>query len=227
MALIKIEALLGENEKILWKKVEVKNYLYRIPIAFTLLGLLVVLIALFFWYVPSWEGHFYDPIFHIEIPPIFIYISILSIFYGATIFAVIIAIIEMKKGLKKNNAKLKDLINYEKASVLTTKRWFKKDAMSRFLINEASYKEEILEFENDIVIVYLNSIQKFFAHKHRMHYTISLYVNDVAINFKIKNDDFNQIITILREILDINGEEPQKEGTMYYCNVREVSDLPK
>ena len=123
----RIKHFLQEDEYILWKKCQVKNYLIRIPLVIFLLGIIISSIALFFWYIPNWEGTSYILYTNIEVNPIISYLIILSVFYTAIIIALGVFIRDFKKGTKKLDLKLIDLKSYNEIYILTNKRWIQKE----------------------------------------------------------------------------------------------------
>jgi hypothetical protein len=192
----RIKHFLQDDEYILWKKCQVKNYLIRIPLVISLLGILITGIALFFWYIPGWEGTFY--IFNIEVNPIIIYLSILSIFYTGIIIVLGDFFREFKKGTKKLDLKLIDLKNYDEIYVLTNKRWIQKELKYSFLIDDSKFSPDILYRIKDVMFIDLNNFKIASIQKRRSQYTIFFCINNP------NNKDFNQKIFLNLNIKEHN-----------------------
>jgi len=186
----RITNFLQDDENILWKKCQVKNYLIRIPLVISLLGIIITSIALFFWYIPSWEGISYIFYTNIEINPIISYLIILSIFYTAIIIALGVFLREFKKGTKKLDLKLIDLKNYNEIYILTNKRWIQKELNYSFLIDDSKFSPDILYRIKDMMFIDLNNFKIASIQKRRSQYTIFFCINEPS------NEDFNQKISL-------------------------------
>ena len=207
----RIEQFLQDDEYILWKKFEVKNYLIRIPIVIFLLGVIITGIALFFWYIPSWEGTSYLFFTNIEINPIIIYFSILSIFYTAIIIVIGISIREFKKGTKKLDLKLIDLKEYNEVYILTNKRWIQKELNYSFLIDDSKFSPDILNRIQDMMFIDLNYFKIASIQKRRSQNIIFYCINDPnnedfkqKIVIKVNNKEYADLIIHLRKLIPTN-----------------------
>ncbi len=191
-----IKQFLHDDEYILWKKCQVKNYLIRFPLVISLLGIIIISIALFFWYIPIWEGTFY--VFKIEFNPIIFYLSILSIFYTAIIIVLGDFFREFKKSTKKLDLKLIDLKNYDEIYILTNKRWIQKELNYSFLIDDSKFSPDILYRIKDVMFIDLNNFKIASIQKRRSQYTIFFCINNP------NNKDFNQKIFLNLNIKEHN-----------------------
>ncbi len=194
----RIKQFLQDDEYILWKKCQVKNYLIRIPLVISLLGILITSIALFFWYIPGWEGTFYIFNTNIEVNPIIIYLSILSIFYTGIIIVLGDFFREFKKYNKKLDLKLIDLKNYNEIYILTNKRWIQKELKYSFLIDDSKFSPDILYRIKDVMFIDLNNFKIASIQKRRSQYTIFFCINNP------NNKDFNQKIFLNLNIKEHN-----------------------
>ncbi len=194
----RIKQFLQDDEYILWKKCQVKNYLIRIPLVISLLGILITSIALFFWYIPGWEGTFYIFNTNIEVNPIIIYLSILSIFYTGIIIVLGDFFREFKKYNKKLDLKLIDLKNYDEIYILTNKRWIQKELNYSFLIDDSKFSPDILYRIKDVMFIDLNNFKIASIQKRRSQYTIFFCINNP------NNKDFNQKIFLNLNIKEHN-----------------------
>jgi hypothetical protein len=192
----RIKHFLQEDECILWKKCQVKNYLIRIPLVIFLLGIIITSIALFFWYIPNWEGTFYIFYTNIEINPIISYLIVLSIFYTGITIALGVFIRDFKKGTKKLDLKLIDLKNYNEIFVLTNKRWIQKELNYSYLIDDSKFSPDILCRIKDMTFIDLNNLKIASLQKRRSQYTIFFCINEPS------NEDFNQ-----KFLLEVNIKE--------------------
>ncbi len=194
----RIKQFLQDDEYILWKKCQVKNYLIRIPLVISLLGILITSIALFFWYIPGWEGTFYIFNTNIEVNPIIIYLSILSIFYTGIIIVLGDFFREFKKYNKKLDLKLIDLKNYNEIYILTNRRWIQKELKYSFLIDDSKFSPDILYRIKDVMFIDLNNFKIASIQKRRSQYTIFFCINNP------NNKDFNQKIFLNLNIKEHN-----------------------
>ena len=152
----RIKQFLQDDEYILWKKCQVKNYLIRIPLVIFLLGIIISSIALFFWYIPNWEGTSYIFYTNIEVNPIISYLIILSIFYTFIIIVLGDFFREFKKFSKKLDLKLIDLKSYTEIYILTNKRWIQKELNYSYLIDDSKFSPDILCRIKDMTFIDLN-----------------------------------------------------------------------
>ena len=193
-----IKHFLQEDEYILWKKCQVRNYLIRFPLVISLLGIIITSIALFFWYIPNWEGISYIFYTNIEVNPIISYLIILTIFYTAIIIVLGDFLREFKKSTKKLDLKLIDLKNYNEIYILTNKRWIQKELTYSFLIDDSKFSPDILYRIKDMMFIDLNNFKIESIQKRRSHYTIFFCINEPS------NEDFNQKISLKVNIKEYN-----------------------
>lgn len=207
----RIKHFLQDDEYILWKKCQVKNYLIRIPLVISLLGIIIISIALFFWYIPNWEGTFYLFYTNIEVNPIIFYLSIVSIFYTIIIIVLGIFLREFKKGTKKLDLKLIDLKNYNEIYILTNKRWIQKELNYSFLIDDSKFSPDILNRIKDMMFIDLNYFKIASIQKRRSQNIILYCINDPnnedfiqKILLKVNDKEYNDLIIHLRKLIPKN-----------------------
>jgi len=180
-----------------------------------ILGIVLVsgfmtLVGLFFWHVPSWGGTFYLLWTHLEISPIFIYTLIMSIFSSVALFAIVIAVILVKHGLKRMDLKFSDLKTYHEIHILTEKRWIQKDFRSLLYYERNKVPAEIISPSGDIVLIKLTDIEKATVSKIRTNYNIAFHfkrsLNQIqypAFLVKFKLKDYMIIKKLLSQIIPI------------------------
>jgi len=209
-----IKNSINNNEIIKWEKFQVINYRKKLIQTFIisvfLVGGLMTLIGLFFWYVPSWGGTFYIPGTEIVIHPLIIYISILSIFISMGIFAITFAIYLFKRGLRRLELKLSDLRSYPQIHVLTNKRWIQKDYRSLVYFGDIKSPHEAISRTKDFVFIYLNNIEKATVSRIRSTYNISFHFKKIfslnqypTFSVKFKLNDFQELKSLLAQILPL------------------------
>ena len=193
-----IKHFLQDDEHILWKKCQVRNYLIRIPLVISLLGIIITSIALFFWYIPNWEGTSYIFNTNIEVNPIISYLIILSIFYIVIIIVLGDFFREFKKSTKKLDLRLIDLKNYNEIYILTNKRWIQKELKYSFFIDDSKFSPDILYRIKDMMFIDLNNFKIASIQKRRSQYIIFFCINEP------NNEDFNQKILLKVNIKEYN-----------------------
>ena len=207
----RIKHFLQEDEYILWKKCQVKNYLIRIPLVISLLVIIIISIALFFWYIPNWEGTSYIFYTNIEINPITSYLIILSIFYTVIIIVLGDFFREFKKSTKKLDLRLIDLKNYNEIYILTNKRWIQKELSYSYLIDDSKFSPDILCRIKDMMFIDLNNLKITSIQKGRSQYIISFCINEPShedfnqkILLKVNIKEYNELIIHLNKLIPMN-----------------------
>jgi hypothetical protein len=206
---------LQDDETIKWYEIRVLNYrrrfyLTQIFIFFILSGF-ICLIGLFFWYVPSWTGTFYFWNTDIIIPPIFIYLSILSIFIAIAIIAFIYSVILFKKDLKESELNFSDLNPYELIYCITNKHWIQKDFNSLSYFNETNLPDTAFLKNRDIIYIKLQLVDRITIKKGLIAYLLTFYFerNDYDLNenftfqVKLKVKDYEGLIRSLSQATSI------------------------
>lgn len=163
-----------------------------------LLGIIISSIALFFWYIPNWEGTSYILYTNIEVNPIISYLIILSIFYSVIIIVLGDFFREFKKISKKLDLKLIDLKNYNEIYILTNKRWIQKELNYSYLIDDSKFSPDILCRIKDMTFIDLNNFKIASLQKRRSQYIIFYCINEP------NNEDFNQKIFLKVNIKEYN-----------------------
>jgi len=197
-----------ESEIIKWKNSRVINYrkaiLKSFIIAVSLISLIMTIVGLFFWFVPSWGGTFYFLWTDVVVHPLIIYLLILSIFILMAIFAIVYGIKLFKRGLRRLGLKLADLSSYQQFHILTNERWIQKDYRSLISFEENSLPSEIISQTKDIVYFDINRIEKVTVSRIRSNYNISFYFkpifkSDKSPTFlvKLKLNDYQEIKSFL------------------------------
>lgn len=178
----------------------------------SLLGIIITSIALFFWYVPNWEGTFYIFFTNIEVNPIISYLIVVSIFYTVIIIALGIFLREFKKGTKKLDLKLIDLKNYNEIYILTNKRWIQKELNYSFLIDDSKFSPNILNRIKDMMFIDLNYFKIASIQKRRSHYIIFYCIKEPnnedfnqKILLKVNIQEYNDLIVHLRKLIPMNS----------------------
>lgn len=179
---------LQDDEAIKWYQIRVLNYHRRFCLTQMLIILilsgLMCLIGLFFWYVPSWTGTFYFWYTDIIIPPIFIYLTILSIFIAIAVIAFIYSVILFKKDLKESELNFSDLNPYELIYCITNKHWIQKDFNSLSYFNGKNLPDTAFSQERDIIYINLQLVDKITIKKGLISYHLTFYFerNDYDLN---------------------------------------------
>jgi hypothetical protein len=209
-----IKSNIRDNEILKWEKFSVIDYRKKIMISFviaiSLISVLMILIGLFFWYVPSWDVTFFLFWTDIVVPPINIYIMIVSIFVSLAIFAIAYAIKWFKRGLRRLALKLSDLRLYQQIHILTNERWIQKDYRS--LVN---LKDDTLPIENfseilDLVFIDLKNITKATVSRFRSNYILSFQFKPIfgldqnlTFDVRLKLDHYLELKNILNQIIPL------------------------
>lgn len=209
-----IKNSIKDNEIIKWEKTQVINYRKKIFTSFTisisLISVLMTLIGLFFWYVPSWGGTYYLLWTDIVVHPLIIYLIILSIFLSIPIFAIIYAIILFKRELRRLDLKLADLSSYHQIHILTNERWIQKDYRSLVNFGENNLSTEAISQTKDIVFINLKNIEKATVSKIRSIYNVSFHFKPIfslnqypTFNVKFKFNEYQEIKSVLNQIMPL------------------------
>ena len=209
-----MENNIKDNEEVKWKKSELINYRKKIfqtsILAFSLIGLLMTLLGLFFWYVPSWGGTFYLFGTDIVIHQLIIYILIMSIFISMAIFAIVYAIILFGQELRRLELKLSDLSQYQLVHVLTNKRWIQKDFRSLVYFEKKNLPIENITPSKDLVFINLNNIKKATISRIRSNYNITFHFKPIfglnrspTFNVKFKLNDYQELKNVLNQVIPL------------------------
>jgi len=205
---------LQDDETVKWYEVRVLNYRRRFFIAqiltFLTLGGLLSAIGLFFWYVPSWTGNFYVWSTDIKVPPIFIYLTILSIFITITVIAFIYSIVLFKKNLKTSGLKFSSLNHYELIYCITNKRWIQKDFNSLIHFSEDNLLDKTILQEKDIIFISLRLVDKVTIKKGRLFYHLTFSFErteelgeNATYQIKLKVKDYDGLKSALSQSTSI------------------------
>ena len=203
-----------DNEIVKWEKSQIIDYRIKILesliLGIILIGGFMILVGLFFWYVPSWGGTSYFLWTDIEISPLFIYITIMSIFSSGAIIAVAYAGIFIKRSLRRMNLKLSDLKSYHQIHILTNIRWMQKDFRSLLHFNQNEIPTEIIAPTNDIVFINLSDIEKATVSKMRTNYNIAFQFKNTlngiqypSFTVKFKYNDYQVVKKLLLDLIPI------------------------
>ncbi|MCJ7647645.1 MAG: hypothetical protein MUP85_03430 [Candidatus Lokiarchaeota archaeon] len=169
-----IKNSINNDEFVKWESFQIVNYrrefIRSLIITTFLIGLLMTLIGLFFWHVPSWEGTFYFAYTNIEIPPLIIYFIIISIFYSFIAIVLVYTFVLITRGFRKVHLKLSDIRSYSLIHVLTNKRWIQKDLKSVVNFNENSLPSDVFSRINDMAFISLDCIEKVSINKLRFRF---------------------------------------------------------
>ncbi|MFX0135009.1 MAG: hypothetical protein ACFFDN_15315 [Candidatus Hodarchaeota archaeon] len=197
----KIETLLEEDEKILWKRSSNRNLLAFIP--FGIGGAIIVNIVFAF------TGYLiYDTLESVFF--LGCWIVFVIIFDGyCFIWFMIHAYSNMKKHLQLTSKELK---NYEEYEVITNMRYIRRNYFLNFDKNFLSYSKRSIERINDITFLDLNRIQEIWvSHKiGKIFLRVNIHKGDTNFYIKFQNDEANEIIKALTEVrkdIPIYGEE--------------------
>ncbi|MFX1380765.1 MAG: hypothetical protein ACFFA4_16910 [Promethearchaeota archaeon] len=209
-----IKKNIKDNETIKWEKYRIINYRNKIFKSFFisvfLIGVLMTLLGLFFWYVPSWGGTFYLLWTDIVVHPLVIYLIILSIFISGAIAAIAYAIKLFKRGLRRVDLKLADLHSYHQIHILTNKQWIQKDYRSLIYFGANKLPNEAISITKDITCININNIERAIVSKIRSNYNISFHFKrifdlnqNLTFNVKFKFEDYQELKNVLKEIIKL------------------------
>jgi len=212
----KIEKKLKKDEKILWKKCEIKNYIPRLVFAIVSLSIIALVVPIIFIFIfKDLPGGFFS------------LISILGLIYGILGFSIIIVIVFFRQGMKEAGIKLKDLKSYETCYILTNKRWIQKD--QKLLLKTYTPKTTIfgesISREKDITSVPLSFISGIFPHKFRFKYHIHILVEGmtprrwpIELGVKVNSKGYQELWTLLQQLIEFKRSEYVKslKGRIYY-----------
>ncbi|TFF99763.1 MAG: hypothetical protein EU541_04145 [Promethearchaeota archaeon] len=190
-----IKNRIEKDEKILWQKKQVYNFKRKLIISYIFiiifLTIFLGLLALFFWYVPSWNITFFLPSSNIEIDPLFIFLIILFIFIGIAVFAVGYSIYLLKQLFQNLNLKISNLASYNLIYILTNKRWIQKDWTSFLGFDYRSIAKDHFSQISDVIFIDLSIIEKATIKRGRNNCIIRFYIKNVENSselylFKVK-----------------------------------------
>ncbi len=208
----KIEALLEEDERILWKHVKIEyilRYIYK-----------AIIVSLF---IPSFILIFFLLIYLFgEIKSILMLILFCVILLSMEVAVIFIFYEDFetkKKSFENIHLNLKDYKKYNEMYIITNKRWFHKHYgyTEEFICDAYSFhqqKDEILFFPfNSIKII------RFELKKRKITFfnNYDLYIMKSGLEYEISSkSDFQELVRIIKDTFPIEKEELHKKGEILF-----------